>query len=177
VLAFPLKARETLEGIERGGYQMRTTTALYDQDFYLWCLDTCATLGAREFEALDLPHLIEEIRALAGRDRRELASRLETLVLHLLKWGYQPLERSGSWRRTIRTQRRELRRLLQQNPSLHPLVPDAVADGYPDARLDAGDETGLPLVTFPATCPWTLEQILDADFWPEGEPTPCVTTR
>ena len=30
---------------------MGTNTQLYDLDFYLWCLDTCATLGAREFEA------------------------------------------------------------------------------------------------------------------------------
>src|SRR5262247_3428245 len=105
---------------------MGTNTQLYDLDFYLWCLDTCATLGAREFEALDIPHLIEEIRALAGRDRRELASRLETLVMHLLKWCYQPSERSGSWRGTIRRERTEIAGLLDQSPSLRRLVPDDI---------------------------------------------------
>jgi len=145
---------------------MSTKAELYEQDFYLWCLDTCATLGAREFEALDVPHLIEEIRALAGRDRRELASRLETLVLHLLKWGYQPSERSGSWRGAIRRERREIARLLEQSPSLQRFVPDNLTTGYLSAREDASDETGLPLTTFPETCPWTPKEILDNAFWP-----------
>jgi uncharacterized protein YbaP (TraB family) len=30
------------------------------------------------------------------------------------------------------------------------------------------EETGLPLATFPETCPWGLAQVLDEDFWPEG---------
>src|SRR5215831_18423519 len=148
---------------------MSTKAELYEQDFYLWCLDTCATLGAREFEALDVPHLIEEIRALAGRDRRELASRLETLVMHLLKWAYQPDERSGSWRGTIRRERREIARLLAQSPSLTRLVPDDITTSYPSARADASDETGLCLETFPPVCPWSVAQILDDDFWPEAE--------
>jgi hypothetical protein len=145
---------------------MSTNAELYEQDFYLWCLDICATLGAREFEALDVSHLIEEIRALAGRDRREVASRLETLVLHLLKWGYQPSERSGSWRGTIRRERREIARLLAQSPSLQRFVPDHITTGYFSAREDASDETDLPLATFPETCPWTPKEILDDAFWP-----------
>jgi len=149
-------------------FPMPTNTELYDHDFYAWTQEQAALLRKGAVHALDLTNLAEEIESLGKSQHRELGSRLDVLMLHLLKWGYQPLERSGSWRSTIRTQRRELRRLLQQQPSLRPLVPDAVADGYPDARLDAGDETGLPLATFPATCPWTPEQVLDADFWPEG---------
>ena len=145
---------------------MSTNTDLYEQDFYLWCLDTCAALGAREFEAVDVCHLIEEIRASAGRDRRELASRLETLVMHLLKWAYQSTARSGSWRGTIRRERRELARLLEQSPSLTRLVPDDITTGYASARAAASDETGLPLATFPEHCPWTVDQVLDPDFFP-----------
>jgi hypothetical protein len=150
---------------------MSTNAELYEQDFYLWCLDTCATLGAREFEALDIPHLIEEIRALTGRDRRELASRLETLVMHLLKWYYQPSERSGSWRSTIRRERTEIAGLLDQSPSLRRLVPDDITHRYANARAGASDETGLCLSTFPETCPWTPKEILDDTFWPDP-PTP-----
>jgi hypothetical protein len=29
------------------------------------------------------------------------------------------------------------------------------------------DETGLPDTILPETCPWTVEQILADDFWPE----------
>ena len=148
---------------------MGTNAELYAQDFYTWTKTTAALIRAGKWSALDREALAEEIESLGKSQHRELGSRLDVLLLHLLKWGYQPLERSGSWRSTIRTQRRELRRLLQQTPGLRPLVPSAVADGYPDARLDASDETGLPLATFPATCPWTLEQVLDADFWPEAD--------
>jgi hypothetical protein len=86
--------------------------------------------------------------------------------MHLLKWRYQPSDLSRSWRSTIRTQRRELRRLLQQNPSLQPLVASVIADGYADTRLEASDATDLPLATFPQTCPWTSEQVLATGFWP-----------
>ena len=136
---------------------MSTNAELYEQDFYLWCLDTCATLGAREFEALDIPHLIEEIRALAGRDRRELASRLETLVMHLLKWCYQPERRasSHSWYDTILEQRSQLARLLRDNPSLRPQVSTLLIEGYADARRRAIGETQILVAVFPQACPRT----------------------
>jgi hypothetical protein len=54
-----------------------------------------------------------------------------------------------------------------QNPGLQPLVELALSDSYAEACLDAADETGLPLQTFPPACLWTLAQILDADFFPE----------
>jgi hypothetical protein len=148
---------------------MSTPPDLYEQDFHLWCLHTCAALGAREFDALDLPHLIEEIRALAGRDRRELASRLATLMMHLLKWAYQPLERSGSWRGTMRRERTEIAALLEQSPSLARWIKGDIASRYQGAREEAADETGLALSTFPDTCPWAAEQVLDQSFWPGGE--------
>ncbi len=34
---------------------------------------------------------------------------------------------------------------------------------------DAADETGLAEVAFPATCPFTMEQILDSTFFPGGD--------
>jgi hypothetical protein len=146
---------------------MSTNTELYEQDFYAWTQTTAALIRAGKWYDLDREALAEEVESLGKSQHRELGSRLDVLVMHLLKWRYQPSEHSGSWRSTIRTQRCELRRLLQQNPSLRPLIASIIADGYGDACLEASDETGLPLTTFPHTCPWTVEQILDADFWPE----------
>jgi len=140
---------------------------------YAWTQQQAALLRDRKTPALDYDNLAEEIESLGKSQHRELGSRLDVLVMHLLKWRSQPSEHAGSWRSTIRTQRRELRRLLQHNASLRPLVARVMADDYGDARLEASDETGLPLATFSETCPWTPEQVLDADFWPEGEtPTP-----
>jgi len=61
--------------------------------------------------------------------------------------------------------------VLEDSPSLRREVPRLLARRYPAARLLAQDETGLPLATFPPTCPWTAAQVLDDDFWPE-EATP-----
>ena len=120
---------------------------------------------------IDPESLAEEVESLGKSQQRELASRLDVLLMHLLKWQYQPERRQTgqSWRSTIRTQRRELRRLLTQNPGLQPLVDPTIADSYAEACLDAADETGLPLAAFPPACPWTPAQIVDADFLPEAD--------
>jgi hypothetical protein len=145
-------------------------TALYDTDFYLWTQDQAALLGARDADALDFENLAEEIRSLGASDRRELPTRLYQLVLHLLKWQYQPQRRvtGRSWRSSIREQRRRLAMVLRESPSLRRTVPEVLMEEYPYAREAASDETGLPLTTFPEACLWTAEEVLDVDFWPEA---------
>ena len=150
---------------------MSTNTELYDQDFYAWTQTTAALIRAGKWHDLDREALAEEIESLGKSDWRELASRMAVLLRHLLKWRYQPerRQRGRSWRCTIWEQRSRLRRLLRQSPSLAPLVPQIIQEEYAEARLRASEETGLPLTTFPGACPWTSEQVLDAEFWPEGE--------
>jgi hypothetical protein len=100
------------------------------------------------------------------RDRRELESRLAVVLLHLLKWQAQPALRSKSWRSTLRTQRREIRRLLKESPSLRREVPDLMAEAYDDAVEDAVEETELPAKTFPKTCPYETDEVLGEDYLP-----------
>ena len=92
---------------------------------------------------------------------------------HLLKWQYQPARRQigHSWRSTIQTQRAALADMLDESPSMARALAALLTKGYPLARQWASDELRLPLATFPATCPWDVRQVLDADFWPEGELT------
>lgn len=71
---------------------------------------------------------------------------------HLLKWEYQSQNRSRSWLATIRTQRRDLLRLLKDNPSLNPDVDEALNEAYENARDLAMGETNLPEQTFPLIC-------------------------
>lgn len=103
-------------------------------------------------------------------EKRELVSRLAVLLLHLLKWRYQPERRGASWEGTIRVQRRDLADHLADNPSLKAKLPEAVDRGYGNAATLAPGETGLAKPTFPATCPWSVEQILDENFWPGDDP-------
>lgn len=140
----------------------------YDTDFYEWTQHQAAALAAGHFSELDLANLAEEIESLGRSDRRQLGSRLEVLLMHLLKWLYQPeiRETGHSWESTIIEQRGRIEDLLADSPSLRRQVPDLVARHYTRARRLAHGETRLSLETFPKTCPWTVEQILDDDFWP-----------
>lgn len=144
-------------------------TGLYEEDFALWLEQQARLLREGRFDSLDIDNLLEEVEAIAKRDKREVRSRLEVLLLHLFKYQYQTEERSRSWRDTIREQRRQLGLVFEDSPSLLKVyAPSVVNESYKAARRDAHDETGLPLVTFPETCLYTLEQILDEDFLPEG---------
>ena len=147
---------------------MSRNGGLYDTDFYAWTQAQAALLWDQQAQALDYANLAEEVESLGKSQQHALESRLEKLVLHLLKWHYQPAKRlrGQSWQRTILEQRRRLDRLLQQNPSLRPTLPTLIEDSYAYIRKRTSLETRLPLTTFPDTCPWGVSQILDDDFWP-----------
>lgn len=143
------------------------TTTLYETDFYAWTQRQAELLRAEEFSEVDWNNLIEEIETLGRSDKRELISRLEVLLMHLLKWQFQARKRGKSWRATIAEQRRRLRGLLAESPSLRALLDEFVTNTYPDAVQAAAIETGLSTQTFPPQCPWRAAQIMDEEFWPE----------
>ncbi|WNC51804.1 MULTISPECIES: DUF29 domain-containing protein [unclassified Thermosynechococcus] len=144
---------------------------LYESDFYAWTLEQAKLLKGGDFGHLDIAHLVEEIEALARQQRQELKNRLGVLIGHLLKWEYQPERRSKSWRVTIQMQRREIKDLLEENPSLQSYLTKAIAKAYL-AGLDLVClETPLDYPDLPPTCPYTLEQLLDPDFPRDLYPT------
>ncbi len=134
--------------------------ALYEQDETAW-LDAMAALAAgRHVAHMDFPHLSEYLTDMAKRDRREVFSRLVVLLAHLLKWEHQPENRGGSWRVTIREQRRELRGLLESG-TLRNHAEAVFAEAYAEARGQAADETELAPATFPDASLWTLDAAID----------------
>ena len=145
----------------------QSTAVAYETDFYAWTQHQTNLLRDEEFEELDLPNLIEELAAMARRERRELISSLIGLLGHLLKWQVQGDLRSRSWQNTIRTQRLEIALLLADSPSLRALLEEFVASAYPQARDVASKETDLLRPRFPESCPYTVEQILADNFFPE----------
>ena len=153
---------------------MGTNATLYEQDFYAWLQETAGLLRAGKWQDIDATTLAEELDAVRSQERREALRRLRRLMQHLLKWQYQPAGRQTghSWRSTIRTQRAALADMLEESPSMARELPTLLTKGYPLARQWASDDTHLPHATFPETCPWTAAQVLGAEFWPEGEPTP-----
>ncbi len=145
---------------------MPRPSPLYDSDFFAWSREQARLLRSGELAQADIEHIAEEIESMGRTEKRELISRLEVLLLHLLKWRYQPDKRSPSWEASVRVQRYSIDDHLDDNPSLKPLLPQALASAYRKARLEAVAETELPVATFPEACPWTVEQVLDGGFWP-----------
>lgn len=142
-------------------------TASHGSDFHRWALDTAAAIRARRFEGVDWDAVAEEIEDMGRSERRALESRLEVLLAHLLKWRFQPEQRSSTWTGTLKEQRRKAERLLRQNPSLRPLIPELIADAYASARAVAERDTGIDESSFPTSCPWSVPEILDEGYWPE----------
>ncbi|GAB4232165.1 MAG: DUF29 domain-containing protein [Stanieria sp.] len=139
---------------------------LYDQDFYAWTIATAKALRERDLTNLDWDNLIEEIESLGRQEKRELVNRLIILVMHLLKWQYQPNKRSRSWELTIKIQRLDVEKLLLDNPSLKSYIKEAISSGYNKAVLKAAQETGLAIEVFPSVCPYTWEELTDNNFLP-----------
>jgi hypothetical protein len=139
---------------------------LYDQDFYLWLQNTANLLRENKFEQLDIDNLIEEIEAMGRSEKRSLESNLVIVLLHLLKWKYQPSKQSKSWQSSILEHRRRLRRDLKDSPSLRNYLTKVLAECYQDSCKQAAIETGLSLNMFPLNCPFTEAEILNEDFLP-----------
>jgi len=139
----------------------------YDTDFYGWTQEQAALLKARRLDEIDIEHLLEEVESMGKSEESDLESRIELLFMHLLKWVYEPALRGKSWVSTIKEQRRKIPKRLKKNPGLKSKLEEITAESYDEAREAAADETGLPEQTFPKECPWTLEEALNHDFWPE----------
>jgi hypothetical protein len=117
------------------------TDTLYERDYVAWCEDTAAKLRTRDLEHLDFENLIEEIESLGRSDRRELRNRLTVLLTHLLKRIYvNSPENFNGWEITINEQRRQIRDLLEESPSLKPylvsILPKSKVNALGDVRIE-----------------------------------------
>ena len=140
---------------------------LYNEDFYLWIETTAKQLKNGNFAEIDLENLIEEIESMGRSEKRALKSNLLILLMHLLKYKYQPDKRSNSWLSTIFEHRRRLKEELTESPSLKKYFSEVFSECYQDARKLASLETGLSVDTFPVDCPFTTDEILNQDYLPE----------
>lgn len=141
---------------------------LYDTDYLQWIEKTVEKLRSQDYVNVDWENLIEEIEDMGRSERRSLESNLIVVLLHLLKWQYQSERRSGSWEGSIVEHRRRIRKALKESPSLKPYVEGVFAECYAEAVKQAKAETGLPLETFPAQCPYELTEVMDDGFLPQS---------
>ena len=138
---------------------------LYEQDYYRWLEQTILHLRQQTFDQLDLEALIAEIEAMGRSEKRAIESNLRVILMHLLKWKYQPQQRSGRWGGSIAEHRIRVRKSLQDSPSLKKYLSEIFPEAYQDAIKIASRETNLEPAIFPTFCEWTLQQVLDEEYW------------
>lgn len=139
---------------------------LYNKDFVIWSEEQALLLEERRYEELDVANLVEEIKNLGNNDKHSVKSNLRIVLLHLLKWQFQPSHRSNSWISSIVEHRQRIDELLEDSPSLNSYLEEVFKDIYPKAVKGAEKQTGLNRNTFPVDCPYTLSEVLDIDFFP-----------
>lgn len=140
---------------------------LYEDDFVEWTDKAAELLKQGKFSELDIENLIEEVESLGRSEKNALRSNLRVLLMHLLKWQYQPSKRSGSWRGSIIEHRIRIQDAFEDSPSLKNHYGQIFDKAYKQTRQKAAVETGLDIKTFPTDCPYTEEQVLNSEFLPE----------
>ncbi|MEO0540591.1 MAG: DUF29 domain-containing protein [Cyanobacteria bacterium P01_A01_bin.105] len=142
----------------------RSSKTLYDTDYVQWVTTTAEQLRSGDYTQVDWVNLLDEIEDMAKRERQALISNLRVLLLHLLKWEYQPQRRTRSWAGSIVEHRIRIDEALATSPSLMPYLTQTWGKAYIGAVKRATTETGLPKTTFPEDCPFTLAQVMDENF-------------
>jgi hypothetical protein len=141
----------------------------YGDDVVAWAREQAGFLRARRFSDLDLEALAEEIDDVGKSEERALATQVSRLLVHLLKWQFQPGQRSRSRERTIKDARDKVLRRLKRTPSLRKSLddPDRIADAWSDAVQLAAEEIGLDVTVFPETCSWSMIDVATEGWLPQ----------
>ena len=119
---------------------VEAAASLYEQDFLRWTEQQASVLRELGLAGTNLPidweNVAEELESLGSSQRRELRSRLLTIIMHLLKLRASTATRPrAGWQDTVDRERSELiDGLLRQSPSLHREIAPTIADVIPKAR-------------------------------------------
>jgi len=143
--------------------------SLYKRDFHAWARQQVRALSERRIVDVDWANVAEELDDLGKSEQKEIRNRLKILLLHLLKWHYQPDARKSGWAASIREQRQEIADVIDDSPSLHNEPAMRLDWAYVRARGLASDETGLPPSTFPDECPYAIDTVLNEDWLPGAD--------
>ncbi len=143
--------------------------SIYETDFVGWVETTVEQLRTQDYANVDWENLIEEIEDMGKSEKRAIYSNLKILLLHLLKYRYQPEKRSNSWLASMVEHRQRIKKAFKESPSLQPYFTEIFNECYQDARELAAAETGMAIDEFPAETPFTHEEVLNSDYLPNGE--------
>ncbi|MDJ0660202.1 MAG: DUF29 domain-containing protein [Crocosphaera sp.] len=139
---------------------------LYKIDDYQWLEETVKLLKNKQFNDLDLDNLIEELEDLSKENKNAVASLLDQIIRHLLLlqyWREEQEYNANHWQGEIYTFRVQLKRKLTTN--LQNYLEAELNNIYQDALGFVKIKTENK-IQFPSECLYTLEQLLDQEWWP-----------
>jgi hypothetical protein len=146
-----------------------------NEDYQAWLLHQAAALRARRYHSLDVEHLAEELEDMAVLRREELRNRLRLVLHHMLKLACERRAtdiqwRHRQWKLQLTEHRHCVNDLLESSGTLRAQFPDMIPGAYEKARELAGldiDPNEAPVG--PTRCPWTIDQILNTNFFPTSD--------
>ncbi len=144
----------------------------YDTDFLAWTQEQARLLRDaaqdRPNTPIDWENVAEEIESMGRSELRAVESALVRVIEHLLKLEHSPATAPrGDWKLSVVEHRDRVARDLSASPSLRGKID--LSGIHRTARKMAAlglERDGLPNDALPAECPYTLDQILDDDWWP-----------
>jgi hypothetical protein len=152
--------------------EMKPISARYETDFSAWTAEQARRLRGSKPAGLDWENLAEEVESLGRSDKRAVGAALKVVLEHLVKWQFQPDKRSSSWSDSIEEHRDRISRILADSLSLAALPQEILKREYQRARRKVLRDTRLAPKGIPSTSPFTVEQVLDPEFRPDGEQEP-----
>jgi len=147
-------------GTSRRKATMADRPTAYHEDLYAWSREQAALLRSGRLSELDALNLAEEIDDVGSAQYDKLESALAVVLLHMLKWDFQPQYRSRSWQNSIAEHRRRADRQLRRNPGLKSRLGEAVEEAFETAHYRAAMETAIEIETLPLSCPYDWTEIM-----------------
>lgn len=137
--------------------------SLHDRDFCLWVDEQAALLEQGRMEELDVPHLIKAVDRLGQEQKEDIVKAIDRIVSGLLKFQVLAGETPGTVLSDVLEHQCQLEFHITSSPSLRPYAVEKLAETYPKARDRAAAELDITPETFPETCPYALDDVLDQD--------------
>lgn len=142
---------------------------LYENNESEWRDQQISLLESGRVDELDYDSMLQLLLEMSASERRSVEGLARVVVLHLLKFKYQPERASKSWLHSIISNRATLKTLTDTKTLLNHLH-SALPKIYTVSRRLAIVETELPSAAFPSECPFTISQILDDHFFAGYKP-------
>lgn len=143
---------------------------MYDKDFLLWTEQQAAVLRTGHLSALDKEGLLEELEDMGNERKEALQSLIRNILAHLLKLEFsQASDPRAGWVDEISEFRAQAETKLDDTPSLKHYADALHQKAWPQARkmVEKSFRFYQEKAKLPTDCPYTLENVLDYDFFPK----------